>query len=98
MIEQLSGALPALTTTTKPGGSHPTAPSEDFASAMVSAGEKVVKDLEAADGAAMSAMRGDADVRQVADAVMNAEQSLQTAIAIRDKIVSAWMEVSRMSI
>ena len=29
---------------------------------------------------------------------MSAEQSLQTAIAIRDKIVSAYLEVSRMAI
>jgi flagellar hook-basal body complex protein FliE len=29
---------------------------------------------------------------------MNAEQSLQAAVAIRDKIVSAYLEVSRMAI
>jgi flagellar hook-basal body complex protein FliE len=34
----------------------------------------------------------------VVDAVMNAQQTLQAAVAIRDKIVSAYLEVSRMSI
>ena len=29
---------------------------------------------------------------------MNAEQALQTAIAIRDKVVSAYLEISRMAI
>ena len=29
---------------------------------------------------------------------MNAEQSLQTAIAIRDKVVTAYLEVARMQI
>jgi flagellar hook-basal body complex protein FliE len=29
---------------------------------------------------------------------MSAEQALQAAVAIRDKIVSAYMEISRMSI
>jgi flagellar hook-basal body complex protein FliE len=29
---------------------------------------------------------------------MSAEQSLQTAIAVRDKVVSAYLEISRMSI
>ena len=35
---------------------------------------------------------------EVADAVMSAEQSLQAAVAIRDKIISAYMEISRMAI
>ena len=35
---------------------------------------------------------------QVVDAVMNAEQSLQTAIAIRDKVVTAYLEIARMPI
>ena len=29
---------------------------------------------------------------------MNAEQALQTAIAVRDKLVSAYQEISRMTI
>ncbi len=29
---------------------------------------------------------------------MDAQQALQTTIAIRDKIVSAWLDVSRMQI
>ncbi len=29
---------------------------------------------------------------------MSAEQSLQTAVAIRDKVVSAYLELSRMAI
>ena len=36
--------------------------------------------------------------REVVDALMSAEQSLQTAIAIRDKLVTAYLEVSRMQI
>ena len=43
-------------------------------------------------------IQGEADTREVVDAVMSAEQSLQAAIAIRDKIVSAYLEVSRMAI
>jgi flagellar hook-basal body complex protein FliE len=34
----------------------------------------------------------------VADAVMSAEQSLQAAVAIRDKLVQAYLEISRMQI
>ena len=38
------------------------------------------------------------DTREAVDAVMNAEQSLQAAIAIRDKVVSAYLEISRIQI
>ena len=41
--------------------------------------------------------RAKASVQQVVDAVMSAEQTLQRAIAIRDKVVSAYLEISRMS-
>jgi flagellar hook-basal body complex protein FliE len=41
---------------------------------------------------------GNADTRQVVDAVMQAEQALQASIAVRDKIVTAYLEISRMSI
>ena len=43
-------------------------------------------------------VKGKADMREVVDAVMSAEQSLQAAVAIRDKIVAAYLEVSRMGI
>jgi len=34
----------------------------------------------------------------VVEAVMSAEQSLQTAVAIRDKVVAAYQEIVRMAI
>jgi flagellar hook-basal body complex protein FliE len=37
-------------------------------------------------------------VQQVVEAVMAAEQALQSAIAVRDKVVSAYLEISRMQI
>jgi flagellar hook-basal body complex protein FliE len=46
----------------------------------------------------MKSMTGDVPTRDVVNAVMDAEQSLQTAIAIRDKIVQAYLEISRMPI
>jgi flagellar hook-basal body complex protein FliE len=36
--------------------------------------------------------------RDVVDAIMTAEQSLQTATAIRDKMVTAYLEIARMQI
>ena len=42
------------------------------------------------------ACTGKASVQQVVEAVMSAEQTLQGAIAIRDKVVAAYLEISRM--
>jgi len=41
-------------------------------------------------------IKGTATTREVVDAVMQAQQTLQTAIAIRDKVVSAFLDVTRM--
>lgn len=54
--------------------------------------------LENAEAISMQSMTGDVPTRDVVNAVMDAEQSLQTAIAIRDKIVQAYLEISRMPI
>jgi flagellar hook-basal body complex protein FliE len=55
--------------------------------------------LERAESASMLALKGgDIQARDVVDAVMSAEQTLQAAIAIRDKIVTAYLEISRMAI
>jgi flagellar hook-basal body complex protein FliE len=43
-------------------------------------------------------IEGSASTQDVTDAVMAAERSLQTAISIRDKLVSAFQEISRMPI
>jgi flagellar hook-basal body complex protein FliE len=55
----------------------------------------VVKSGEAT---AIAGVRGQASTQQVVEAVMAAEQTLQTSVAIRDKVVSAYLEISRMSI
>ncbi len=46
----------------------------------------------------MAGIQGTATVQQVVEAVMSAEQTLQGAVAIRDKVVAAYLELSRMQI
>jgi flagellar hook-basal body complex protein FliE len=41
---------------------------------------------------------GKAPAQEVVQSVMQAERSLHLAIAVRDKLVAAWQDVSRMSI
>jgi flagellar hook-basal body complex protein FliE len=48
--------------------------------------------------ASLQAIGGRADIGQVVTAVAEAEVTLQTVIAIRDKIVQAYQEIARMPI
>ena len=54
--------------------------------------------LKAAEATSVAGMTDKASVQQVVESVMAAEQSLQTALAVRDKVVSAYLEISRMTI
>ena len=74
------------------------APEASFASALSAASGKAVDTLRGAEALSLKALQGDIDTREVVDAVMSAEQTLQAAIAIRDKIVTSYLEVSRMAI
>jgi flagellar hook-basal body complex protein FliE len=69
-----------------------------FGAMLTRAAGDAIGTLQQAEQVSIQALQGDADIRQVADAVMSAEQSLQAAVAIRDKIVTAYLEVSRMAI
>ncbi|MCV0393747.1 MAG: flagellar hook-basal body complex protein FliE [Rhizobiaceae bacterium] len=69
-----------------------------FADALQQVSTDTVGGLKHAESLSLQALQGEVPTRDVVDAVMSAEQSLQAAIAIRDKIVSAYMELSRMAI
>ena len=73
-------------------------PVASFASVLSDMATQTVGTLQRAEQLSVQGLQGQADTREVVDAVMNAEQALQAAVAIRDKIVSAYMEISRMAI
>lgn len=93
----LSGIVRS-TDTTKAVSNVAKASAPDFAEMLASVSRSAITDLGAAESLSIQALNGETDARKVVDAVMSAERSLQTAIAIRDKIVTAYLEVSRMSI
>ena len=76
----------------------PEAASADFGAMLGQLASNASSLLKTAEATSIAGMRGQASVQQVVDAVMSAEQTLQGAIAIRDKVVSAYLELSRMSI
>lgn len=73
-------------------------PAGSFASVLSDLATRTVGTLEHAEQMSVQGIQGQADTREVVDAVMSAEQALTAAVAIRDKIVSAYMEISRMAI
>jgi flagellar hook-basal body complex protein FliE len=69
-----------------------------FESILKSFATGTVDALRSGESAAIAAIEGKASTQQAVMATMQAEQSLQAALAIRDKIVSAFLEISRMQI
>jgi flagellar hook-basal body complex protein FliE len=59
---------------------------------------EVISNLKADEAAAISGLQGQTSVQNVVESVMTAERSLQTAISIRDKLVSAYQSISQMAI
>ena len=54
--------------------------------------------LKNAESISVAGIQGKAGVQQVAESLLAAERSLQTAVAVRDRMVSALQEISRMQI
>lgn len=69
-----------------------------FEAVMKQVTSDAIGTLKAGEAASISAMQGKESTRRVVEALMSAEQALQTAVAVRDKVVQAYQEVVRMSI
>ncbi|MBY2964142.1 flagellar hook-basal body complex protein FliE [Rhizobium leguminosarum] len=67
-----------------------------FASVMGNMASGAVNSLKGAESMSFAGIKGTATTREVVDSMLQAEQTLQTAIAIRDKVVSAFLEVTKM--
>jgi flagellar hook-basal body complex protein FliE len=70
----------------------------DFSKVLADVMAGTVDALKTGEANAVAGVNGDRSVQEVVDAVLGAEQALQTAIAIRDKLVAAYQEISRMGI
>jgi flagellar hook-basal body complex protein FliE len=54
--------------------------------------------MQAGEATAIKGVSGDTSVQNVVRAMMTAEQQLKAAIAVRDRVVAAYQEISRMQI
>lgn len=69
-----------------------------FVDVLKDTASDMVGQLKNAETMSYDGIAGKASTREVVDAVMNADRSLQTAIAIRDKVVSAYLDITKMPI
>ncbi len=95
---RLDAVAPSLTTGAAAGANETAAAGQGFAAAMADIARNASDAVKGAETTSIQGINGQASTQAVVDAVMGAERSLQTAIAIRDKVVSAYLELSRMSI
>lgn len=70
----------------------------DFGTVLGRMTLEAISTLKQGEETAVAGVRGQATTQQVVEAVMASEQTLQASIAIRDKVVSAYLEISRMTI
>lgn len=91
-------AATSSTTQTADAASAAQAGHASFADVMKDTATSMVGDLKNAEHVSFESIAGKASTRQLVDAVMTADRSLQTAVAIRDKLVSAYLDITKMPI
>jgi flagellar hook-basal body complex protein FliE len=69
-----------------------------FDSVLGQLANDAVGSLKAGEAASIAGIKGGASAQQVVDQMLSAERSLQLAIAVRDKVVQAYQELTRMAI
>ena len=60
--------------------------------------QSAMEAVQKAEQVSVSSMSGQASVQEVAESLMNAERQMQFSMAVRDKITSAFLELTHMSI
>lgn len=70
----------------------------DFGSVLQNILGGAAQTLRQGEAAALAGVQGTMPMQDVVEQVMAAERTLQTAIGVRDKFVSAYLEISRMQI
>jgi len=70
----------------------------DFSQLLADVGNSTIQSIQKAEATSIAGLKGEADTYDVVTSVMEAEQSLRMMVSVRDKIVNAYLEISRMQI
>ena len=82
------------------GGAAATAgaPGTGFGSMLNDAMKDAVGSMRVGESAAVQGTQGKGDIVQVVNAVTNAELTLETVVAIRDRVIGAYQDIIKMPI
>jgi flagellar hook-basal body complex protein FliE len=69
-----------------------------FTSALKDAAQSAIDTLREGEQKSALGVAGQVDIRDVVMAVNNAEVTLQTVVAVRDKVIAAYQDIMRMPI
>ena len=98
-VGALSSLLGSSPTTAAATTTSSLSSSGDSFSAMLSSfSNNTIDKLKNSEAMSISGIQGNATTQSVVEAVMSAQEQLQTALAVRDKAVSAFQDISRMPI
>lgn len=103
-LTALAPVIGAVTNAVQPAASAAFAPASgadggvSFAQYLQQLSSETVDTMKTAEAVSISGVQGKASVQQVVDAIMAAERTLQTSVAVRDKLIGAYQEISRMTI
>jgi flagellar hook-basal body complex protein FliE len=73
-------------------------PGASFSDALASAVKSATESLHAGEAASAQGAAGKGDIVQVVNAVTAAELTLETVVAIRDRVISAYQDIMKMPI
>lgn len=82
----------------KPGMPARDAAAPDFSTMVQNAAKQSIDALKQGEAASMLGVAGKLDLTQVVTAVNNAQLTLQTAVAVRDRIVQSYQMIMQMPI
>jgi flagellar hook-basal body complex protein FliE len=77
---------------------RPDATGAGFGDMLAQAAGDLTQTLHQGEAASLQAATGKADLNQVVMAVNNAEVTLQAVIAVRDRIIQAYQDISKLAI
>lgn len=82
----------------KPTPAPVTGEHSSFSSMVSDSLKQAVETGRAAEELSLRQIAGEADLKDVITAVANAEHTLETVVAVRDKVLTAYQEILRMPI
>ena len=71
---------------------------DDFGNLAIGLVRDAIGTIKTAEATASAAVVGTASIQHAVESIMTAERQLQATLAIRDKVVAAYIELSRMAI